>query len=91
MCAGFLVDNAIHRMTEEQFDVVMKIHNYVPYRMIKALSKHWMDSANADMPKVIINIASVSGLHGTPGQVNYCTAKAGVLGLTMAIAKEWSR
>ncbi|KAH8892289.1 NAD(P)-binding protein [Thozetella sp. PMI_491] len=80
-----------HKMSEDQFDVVMKVHNYVPYRLIKALSSHWMDAANRDMPKVIVNISSVSGLHGAQGQINYCTAKAGVLGLTKAVAKEWSR
>lgn len=88
---GFLLDNPIQKLTEEQFDVVMKVHNYVPYRMIKALAPHWMDAANRDMPKAIINISSVSGLHGAQGQINYCTAKAGVLGLTMAMAREWSR
>ena len=88
---GFLLDNAINKMSETHFDLVMKIHNYVPFRLIKALAPHWMDSTNRDMPKAIINISSVSGLHGAQGQVNYCTAKAGVLVLTMAMAKEWSR
>jgi NAD(P)-dependent dehydrogenase (short-subunit alcohol dehydrogenase family) len=88
---GFLLDKPIHKLSEAQFDVVMKIHNYVPYRLCKALAPHWMDKNNLDMPKAIINISSVSGLHGAQGQVNYCTAKAGVLGLTMAMAKEWGR
>jgi len=78
-------------MSEEKFDVIMKIHNYVPFRMAKALYTHWTDRANLEMPKTIINISSVSGLHGAIGQINYATAKAGINGMTMAIAKEWSR
>jgi 3-oxoacyl-[acyl-carrier protein] reductase len=78
-------------MTDQQFDVIMKMHNYSPFRMTRALSKHWMDPTNVDMPKSIINVSSVSGLHGAMGQNNYATAKAGVLGLTKTVAKEWSR
>lgn len=87
---GFLIDNVVHEMSEEQFDSVMKIHNYVPYRMFKALSGHWRDTTNREMPKSVVNISSVSGIHGSQGQINYSTAKAGVLGMTRAMAKEWS-
>jgi len=89
--AGFCFDSALHKMPEEKFDVVMKIHNYVPYRMIKALSSHWMDPANHGMPKCVINIASTSGLHGAMGQINYATAKAGIIGMTKTVAAEWAR
>ncbi|TVY18049.1 Estradiol 17-beta-dehydrogenase [Lachnellula arida] len=78
-------------MTEEKFDTVMKIHNYTPYRMIHALSGHWMDPANRAMTKTIINISSTSGLHGAMGQINYATAKAGIIGLTKTVAAEWGR
>lgn len=78
-------------MSEDKFDVIMKIHNYVPFRMLKAISAHWRDKSNLAMPKIVINVSSVSGLHGALGQVNYCTAKAGINGLTKGIAKEWSR
>lgn len=78
-------------MSEQKFDVIMKIHNYVPFRMLKALSTHWRDPTFRSIPKSVINISSVSGLHGSIGQVNYATAKAGINGLTKAIAKEWSK
>jgi 3-oxoacyl-[acyl-carrier protein] reductase len=78
-------------MSEEKFDIVMKIHNYTPFRMIQALSTHWMDPANKHMPKCVINVSSTSGLHGAMGQVNYATAKAGIIGLTKTVAAEWSR
>lgn len=38
--AGFCADSAIHKMTESKFDVIVKMHNYTPYRMIQALSRH---------------------------------------------------
>lgn len=78
-------------MSDEKWDIIMKIHNYVPFRMIRALSAHWMDSQNADMPKAIINVSSTSGLHGQMGQINYATAKSGILGLTKTAAAEWAR
>ena len=90
-CAGFLYDAAIHKMDDERFDIIMKIHSYVPFRMVRALSKHWMDPANRDMPKVVVNISSTSGLHGQMGQINYATAKMGVVGLTKTVASEWAR
>ncbi|CAI7584612.1 unnamed protein product [Penicillium manginii] len=78
-------------MDDDKFDIIMKIHNYVPFRIARALSGHWMDPVNKFMPKTIINVSSTSGLHGSMGQINYATAKAGVLGLTKTIAAEWGR
>ncbi|KAJ5210653.1 hypothetical protein N7491_010460 [Penicillium cf. griseofulvum] len=89
--AGFCYDSAIHKMSDEKWDIIMKIHNYVPFRMIRALSAHWMDPQTADMPKTVINVSSTSGLHGQMGQINYSTAKSGILGLTKTVAAEWAR
>ncbi|SCO35189.1 related to 3-oxoacyl-(acyl carrier protein) reductase [Fusarium fujikuroi] len=89
--AGFCYDAAIHKMDDDKFDVIMKIHNYVPFRMVRALSSHWMARENREMPKTIINISSTSGLHGQMGQINYSTAKMGIVGQTKTIASEWAR
>lgn len=89
--AGFCFDSAIHKMDDAKFDVIMKIHNYTPFRIIRALAPYWMDPINRDMPKSIINISSTSGLHGAMGQINYSTAKAGIIGLTKTVAAEWGR
>lgn len=78
-------------MQEEKFDIIMKIHNYTPFRLLRALSSHWMDPAFRDEPKNIVNVASTSGLHGAMGQINYATAKAGIIGMTKTVASEWSR
>ncbi|KAJ5455155.1 hypothetical protein N7475_010276 [Penicillium sp. IBT 31633x] len=89
--AGFCYDSAIHKMSDEQWDIIMKIHNYVPFRMVRALSAHWMDPSLVEMPKTVINVSSTSGLHGQMGQINYATAKAGIVGLTKSVAAEWAR
>ncbi|KAJ5906375.1 uncharacterized protein N7473_003291 [Penicillium subrubescens] len=89
--AGFCHDSAIHKMPDAKFDIVMKIHNYTPFRLLRALSSHWMDPAFHDMPKNLVNVSSTSGLHGAMGQINYATAKAGIVGLTKTVAVEWGR
>ena len=78
-------------MPDEKFDIIMKMHNYTPFRMIRALSSHWMAPQNRAVPKTIVNVSSTSGLHGSMGQINYSTAKAGTVGLTKTVASEWSR
>jgi 3-oxoacyl-[acyl-carrier protein] reductase len=52
-------------------------------------AKAEMDQGGAAAPRTIINISSVSGTHGNAGQANYSAAKAGVVGLTKTVAKEW--
>lgn len=69
----------------------MKPHKYAPFRMIHTLSTHCMDPQTAGMPNTVINVASTPGLHGQMGQINYSTAKSGILGLTKTVAAEWAR
>jgi len=95
--AGYTWDGVIHKMTDQQWDAMLYVHNTAPFRLIRALSTHFRESAKADIDKhgrpienrVIINISSTSGIHGNFGQINYSTAKMGVVGLTKTVAKEW--
>ncbi|KAJ5675236.1 uncharacterized protein N7477_005170 [Penicillium maclennaniae] len=82
---------AIHKMTDSQWDSIIQIHNSVPFRIVRALSSHFMSPETANNRKVVINISSSSGVHGQLGQLNYCTAKSGVVGMTKGIAREWAR
>lgn len=81
----------LHNMTDETFELMLKVHNTAPFRLIREAAPY----LRSKDPKVIatnrsiVNISSTSGTHGNTGQVNYATAKAGVLGLTKTIAKEW--
>lgn len=69
-----------------------------PFRLIRGLAPLMRDAAKAEAdaapdgvaaPRAIINISSTSGTHGNAGQANYAAAKAGVVGLTKTVAKEW--
>ena len=82
--AGITADNLIIRMTEEQFDAVIATNLKGVWNMCKVASRSMM-KANYGR---IINISSVSGLMGLAGQTNYSAAKAGVIGLTKALARE---
>lgn len=82
--AGITKDNLILRMSEAEFDDVLDVNLKGAFNMIQVLSKTIMRSPAGR----IINIASVSGIMGNPGQANYSAAKAGLIGLTKTVAKE---
>ncbi|KAI8072607.1 hypothetical protein BC940DRAFT_330740 [Gongronella butleri] len=85
--AGFTFDAMLHKTTDKQFEMMLAVHNTAPFRIVRAASKYLRQKDGAN--KTIINISSTSGLHGNIGQANYATAKAGIIGLTKTIAKEW--
>jgi 3-oxoacyl-[acyl-carrier protein] reductase len=95
--AGYTWDGVVHRMTDEQFQAMLDIHTVVPFRVIRALAPQWREAAKAEQAegkevfRKIVNISSVSGTMGNAGQANYASAKAGVTGLTKAVAKEWGQ
>lgn len=82
--AGITRDNIILRMKEEDWDQVIDTNLKSMFLCSKAVSKKMLKQRSGK----IINITSVVGLIGNPGQVNYTAAKAGVLGLTKTLAKE---
>lgn len=95
--AGYTWDNVIQKMTDEQWYAMMDVHLTAPFRIlraaqpvIRALSKVEKEEGREVFRKVV-NISSVAGLGGNPGQANYSTAKAGIIGMTMTLAKEWGR
>ena len=95
--AGYTWDNVLQKMTDEQWYAILDCHLTAPFRIlraaqpvIKALSKAELEAGQRIMRKVV-NISSVAGLFGNAGQTNYSTAKAGITGMTMTLAKEWGR
>jgi 3-oxoacyl-[acyl-carrier protein] reductase len=82
--AGITKDNLILRMTEDEFDQVIAVNLKGAFHMMKHLARYLMKSPAGR----IINISSVSGLMGNPGQANYSASKAGLVGLTKTAAKE---
>ncbi|EKG20058.1 Short-chain dehydrogenase/reductase SDR, partial [Macrophomina phaseolina MS6] len=73
--------------TDKQWNTILALHNTAPFKLIRAAAPYFRVKDGA--PRNIINISSTSGLHGNAGQANYALAKAGVVGLTKTIAKEW--
>jgi len=84
--AGIIRDNLLLRMSESDFDDVISVNLKGVFNLIKHLSRSIM---RAEAGR-IINISSVSGIMGNPGQANYSAAKAGVIGLTKTVAKEFA-
>jgi 3-oxoacyl-[acyl-carrier protein] reductase len=82
--AGITRDNLLLRMKEEDWDQVLDINLKGPFSAIKAVCKHMLRAKGGR----IINMTSVSGIVGNPGQANYSSAKAGLIGLTKSVAKE---
>jgi 3-oxoacyl-[acyl-carrier protein] reductase len=95
--AGYTWDGVVHRMTDEQFQAMLDIHTIVPFRVTRAIAPHWREAAKAEQAegkevfRKIINVSSISGTMGNAGQVNYSAAKAGVVGFTKTLAKEWGQ
>jgi 3-oxoacyl-[acyl-carrier protein] reductase len=73
--------------TDKQWDTILALHCGAPFKLIRAAAPYFR--VKDGEPRNIINISSTSGLHGNAGQANYALAKAGVVGLTKTIAKEW--
>ena len=82
--AGITRDNLMLRMKEEEWDAVIDTNLKSVFRMTRACLRA-MTRARAGR---IINIASVVGATGNPGQANYCSAKAGLLGFSKSLAQE---
>jgi len=95
--AGYTWDNVIQKMTDEQWYAMIDCHLTAPFRILRAahpvirrLSKAEAERGERVVRKVV-NISSVAGLFGNVGQTNYSSAKAGVVGMTQTLAKEWGR
>jgi 3-oxoacyl-[acyl-carrier protein] reductase len=82
--AGITRDSLVMRMKDEQWDLVLGINLRGTFLFIRAAARPMLKAKRGR----IVNIASVSGLMGNPGQANYSASKAGVMGLTRTVARE---
>jgi len=93
--AGFTWDAVIHKMTDEQWEAMLAVHLTAPFRLIRAASPHFREAAKEEkaagkvINRKIVNVSSIAGTRGNAGQANYASAKAGIVGLARALAKEW--
>src|SRR5580698_8368510 len=95
--AGYTWDNVIQKTTDDQYLAMLGIHLVAPFRILRAASTHIREAAkreSADGRRVmrkVVNITSIAGTDGNAGQAGYSSGKAGVIGLTKTMAKEWGR
>lgn len=96
--AGYTWDGVIQNMSDKQWYAMIDVHVTAPFRILREASHFIREAAKKEMaaqgyanPRKVVNITSVSGVYGNAGQVNYSTAKAGVVGMTKTLAKEWGR
>lgn len=82
--AGITRDALLMRMTEEQWDEVLRVNLKSVFNMTKAVQKVMLKQKHGS----IINISSVVGVSGNAGQANYAASKAGIIGFSKSIAKE---
>jgi 3-oxoacyl-[acyl-carrier protein] reductase len=95
--AGYTIDSVIQKMTDDNFDKMIDVHLKAPFRILRAaaepirmLAKKEAHEGREVFRKVVL-ISSVAGTGGNVGQVNYASAKAGLIGMTKSLSKEWGR
>jgi 3-oxoacyl-[acyl-carrier protein] reductase len=95
--AGYSWDSVIQKMSDEQFLAMLEIHLLAPFRVLRAASGYIREAAKKEIAagnrvmRKVVNITSIAGTDGNAGQAGYSSGKAGVIGLTRTLAKEWGR
>jgi 3-oxoacyl-[acyl-carrier protein] reductase len=94
--AGYTWDGTLHKMTDTQWEAMLEVHLTAPFRIIRAAAPWWRETAKRELAergaaqaRKVINVSSTSATRGNFGQANYASAKAGIIGLTKSLAREW--
>jgi len=96
--AGYTWDGTILKMTDEQWQAMLDVHLTAPFRIIRAASEYLRETAKREKEenglataRKIVNVSSTTGTRGNAGQANYAAGKAGIIGVTKTLAKEWGQ
>lgn len=95
--AGYPWDNVIQKMTDEQWFAMLDVHLTAPFRILRAAAEYIRAAAKREAEeerevfRKVVNISSIAGLYGNARQAGYAAAKAGIVGLTKTLSKEWGR
>ncbi len=96
--AGYTWDGTAHKMSDEQWQAMLDVHLTAPFRIIRAASEYLRETAKREKEQAgqasarkIVNVSSTTGTRGNAGQANYAAGKAGIIGLTKTLAKEWGQ
>ena len=94
--AGYTWDGIAHKMSDEQFRAMLEIHTVVPFQRAQggraatcATPAKQEAAEGREVFRKVVNVTSISGTQGNVGQANYSAAKAGLVGLTKTLAREW--
>jgi 3-oxoacyl-[acyl-carrier protein] reductase len=87
--ASYVWSALIEDMTDEQFQAMVDVNMTGPFRILRAAGRYFKSTGKLSYQRKIVNVSSVLALSGGPTTVNYSSAKAGLLGLTHALAREW--
>ncbi len=94
--AGYTWDGMIHKMSDEQWLAMLNVHLTAPFKIIRAAIPYMRDVAKQEIEangstkaRKIVNVSSTTGTRGNVGQTNYSAGKAGIIGLTKTLSKEW--
>jgi 3-oxoacyl-[acyl-carrier protein] reductase len=97
--AGITRDRMVHKMSDEEWDFVLKVNLTGTFNCIRSAAPHMRDVAKQEIEargevsrvRKIVNYFSTAAIRGNPGQANYVAAKMGNVGLTRTVAQEWGR
>lgn len=95
--AGYTWDGVIQKTADEQFQAMLDIHLVAPFRILRAVTAHIRESVKREderqehVYRKVVNVSSLAGLYGNAGQAGYSVGKAGIVGLTRTLCKEWGR
>ncbi|MCP5364508.1 MAG: SDR family oxidoreductase [Hyphomicrobiales bacterium] len=96
--AGYAWDSVIQKTSDEQWAAMIDVHLTAPFRILRAAQPVIAQAAKAEIAasgrakrRTVVNISSVAGLGGNPGQIGYAAGKMGVVGVTKTLMKEWGR
>ena len=95
--AGYTWDSVIQKMSDEQWYAILDVHLTAPFRVLRAFQQHFRQAVEKErsegkrIVRKVVNISSTSGVNGNAGQSNYSAGKAGIVGLTKTLAKEFGR
>lgn len=89
--AGLTRDRTVHKMTDEEWDLVQDVVLRGAWHMVQAAADVLRQETEPEEPnRKVVNVTSRAGLDGNAGQANYASAKAGLVGLTRTLAREWA-